>query len=166
MHSPPQLALAASVSFVARYHHHNHRHRYHHPRHYYNHHHLRYCPSNLPLNPSSIVVHSTLHTQVNMHYVPDTKEDGSKKIWSDLFEKSSTKLAWKKIMQELNKIGWAETSVTEIRDKLLKTYGQKPVSYIVEVQLILDEYLAMRKQRFICAVVLLTHCNNTYSHAQ
>ena len=37
--------------------------------------------------------------------------------------------------------------IREIVNHLRIVYGSKPVRYIVEVQLMLSEYLAMRKQR-------------------
>ena len=87
-----------------------------------------------------------------MLYIPDKNPDGSKPTWGQLFSQSSTQIAWRYMQKELEQMletprGALNEMIREIVNHLRIVYGSKPVRYIVEVQLMLSEYLAMRKQR-------------------
>lgn len=84
----------------------------------------------------------------NMLYKPDPNPDGSPVTWGQLFDLERTQLEWEKIRDHFVCLGGMYNKVLfEPAVRTVKAvFPKKPVSFIVETQFMMQQYLDMRKE--------------------
>ena len=84
----------------------------------------------------------------NMLYTPDPNPDGSPVTWGQLFDEKRTQEEWEKIRAHFLSLGgmYDKTLFKPAIRAVLAVFPKKPVSFIVETQFMMQQYLDMRKQ--------------------